>query len=441
VSARRPPLPPGPWLVVGLARSGAAAARALWAHGEPVIGVDAGEPEEAAQLHHEGLEIWTGIDGLGELRRARAVVKSPGVPREAPLIVAARRIGLPVIGELELGWRLVERPFVAVTGTNGKTTTVELLGAIWRAAGREVAVAGNVGTAVTSLVDRLPEDATIVCEASSFQLEDALAFAPEVAVLLNVTPDHLDRHGTFEDYHAAKLRIFERQRPDDVAVLPCELAGRRVGPARRVTFGGADGDLALRDGILEWEGRELLPAAEIRLRGAHNAQNAMAAAAAALAYGVEPGAVVQALRTFAGVEHRLEEVARLDGALWVNDSKATNVASTTVALASFDAPVHLILGGQAQGQSFDALRTPVAERVADVYLVGEAAPQLRAALGGVVPLHDCGDLEVAVQRAYAAARPGEVVLLSPACKSFDQFRGGFEERGARFKELVAALSG
>ena len=219
MSNRRPPLPPGPWLVVGLARSGVAAARALWARGEPVIGVDAGEPDEAAALRDEGLEIWTGVDGLGELRRARAVVKSPGVPREIPLIVAAQRLGLPLIGELELGWRLVEQPFVAVTGTNGKTTTVELLGAIWRAAGREVAVAGNVGTAVASLAGQLADDATVVCEASSFQLEDTLAFAPEVAVLLNLTPDHLDRHGSIEVYAGLKARVFAHQGQGDVAVL------------------------------------------------------------------------------------------------------------------------------------------------------------------------------------------------------------------------------
>ena len=259
VSARRPPLPPGPWLVVGLARSGAAAARALWARGEPVIGVDAGEPPEAAALHDEGIEIWTGVDGLGELRRARAVVKSPGVPREAPLVVAARELGLPVLGELELGWRLVERPFVAVTGTNGKTTTAELLGAIWRAAGREVAVAGNVGTAVSSLTG-LASDATVVCEASSFQLEDALAFAPEVAVLLNVTPDHLDRHGTFEDYRDAKLRDLRpparRRRRRAARGADGAAAGRRRTRSRSAARAPTS---RCATATLEWRGRELLP--------------------------------------------------------------------------------------------------------------------------------------------------------------------------------------
>ena len=439
---RRPPLPPGPWLVVGLARSGVAAARALWARGEPVIGVDAGEPDEAAALRDEGLEIWTGVDGLGELRRARAVVKSPGVPREIPLIVAAQRLGLPLIGELELGWRLVEQPFVAVTGTNGKTTTVELLGAIWRTAGREVAVAGNVGTAVASLAGQLADGATVICEASSFQLEDTLAFAPDVAVLLNVTPDHLDRHGTLDAYREAKLRIFEHQGRDDIAILPADLADLHRGAARRVTFGGRDGDLALRDGIITWQGATLLQVAEVRLRGAHNIQNAMAAAAAALAYGVDSAAVIEGLRTFPGVEHRLELVATGGGVSWFNDSKATNVASAVVALASFERPVHLILGGQAQGQDFTPLRGPVERGAAAIYLIGDAAPQLRAALDGIAaPQHDCQTLAAAVERAAAATGEGDVVVLSPACKSFDQFRGGFEERGALFKQLVAALPG
>jgi UDP-N-acetylmuramoylalanine--D-glutamate ligase len=404
-----------------------------------VIGVDAGKPPEADALHHEGIEIWTGVDGLGELRRARAVVKSPGVPREAPLIVAARELGLPVLGELELGWRLLERPFVAVTGTNGKTTTAELLGAIWRAAEREVAVAGNVGTAVSSLTG-LRSDATVVCEASSFQLEDAIAFAPEVAVLLNVTPDHLDRHKSFDAYRDAKRTIFAHQHGGDVAVLPAAMTALKTGAAHTVTFGGEGADLALRGGDLEWGGRKLLPAAEIALRGAHNVENAMAAAAAAMAYGIPASAIAAALRDFKGVEHRLEKVATIGGVTWVNDSKATNVASAIVALEAFDEPVHLILGGEAQGQSFDSLREPVASRATAVYLVGEAAGALADALKGAVALEECGDLASAIGRAHRAAKPGEVVLLSPACKSFDQFPGGFEERGTRFKELVAALT-
>lgn len=437
----RPPLPMGPWLVVGLGRSGAAAARALWHRGEPVVCVDSGHPPGAEMLRqHEGMEVWTGVDGLVELNRARAVVKSPGVPREAPLIDAARRRGITVLGELELGWRLIEQPFVAVCGTNGKTTTVELLGAIWRAAGRPVAVAGNVGLAVTALVGELDPGATVVCEASSFQLEDAVAFAPDVALLLNVAPDHLDRHGTMEDYLAAKLRVFSRQGPDDVAIGPPELLGRAGGRARRVTFGPrASDDLALRDGVITWEGSAVLPASEIRVRGAHNVQNAMGAAAAALATGVDAEAVREGLRSFPGVEHRIEDVAEAGGVLWVNDSKATNVASTLVALAAFSAPVHLILGGQGKGQDFAALRDEASIRARAAYLVGEAAPGIAQALAGAVDVRRCGDLEHAVAAAQAAAEPGDVVLLSPACASFDQYPGGFEERGAHFKALVAGL--
>jgi UDP-N-acetylmuramoylalanine--D-glutamate ligase len=387
------------------------------------------------------MEVWTGVDGVAELRRARAVVKSPGVPPGAPVIAAARAQGLTVFGELELGWRLVPRPFVAVTGTNGKTTTVELLGEIWRCAGRPVAVAGNVGTAVTSLAGHLAQDATVVCEASSFQLEDALAFAPEAGVLLNIAPDHLDRHGTFEAYRAAKLRLFEHQGPEDVAVGPADLLDLAGGAARRVRLGaGEEDDLALRAGVLHWRGEPLLAAEDIRLRGAHNVQNAMGAAAAALARGIEAEAVREALRAFPGVEHRLEEVAVVGGVVFVNDSKATNVESARVALASFTAPVHLIAGGEGKDQDFGALREAVAARAAAVYLIGRDAPRIAEALGDGVPVADCGGLEAAVARAGAAARAGEVVLLAPACASFDQYPGGFEERGRHFKALVAARS-
>jgi UDP-N-acetylmuramoylalanine--D-glutamate ligase len=421
----RPSLPPGPWLVVGLARSGVAAARALAARGERVVGVDAGAPEVP-----DGLEAHLRTDGLAFLPHARAVVKSPGVPREAPVIAAARARGIPVIGEMELGWCLVPNEFVAVTGTNGKTTTVELLGHIHREAGIAVAVAGNVGTALTGLADSgLDPAAVVVCEASSFQLEDTLEFAPEGAVLLNVQSDHLDRHGTFADYLAAKLRIFRLQGNDDVAVAPAGLDVEDLGGcARRVPF-GPGGELDDRAGHLWWDDEPLIAHEEIRLRGAHNRANAAAAAAICLARGIDRDAVRAGLRTFAGVEHRLEDVATVDGVLYVNDSKATNVASTLVALASFEgAPVHLILGGQGKGQSFAALRG----RAHATYLIGEAGAQLAAEAGGI----ECGDLATAVQRARAAAKPGDVVLLSPACASFDQF-ADYEARGRAFKALVA----
>jgi UDP-N-acetylmuramoylalanine--D-glutamate ligase len=418
----RPPLPGGPYLVVGLARSGRAVLQVLHARGERAEGAD-------AKL---------GSDGLAELEHARAVIKSPGVPAEAPVIAEARARGIPVLGEVEFAWRLIPNEFIAVTGTNGKTTTTELIGHIHREAGLPVTVAGNVGTALSTYVDALAPDAVVVCEVSSFQLEDTVAFAPEGAVLLNLQPDHLDRHGTFEAYRAAKLRVFANQGNDDVAVAPVGLGVEDLGGcARRVCFGSGPGaEMAERAGQLWWDDEPLLAAGDLRLRGAHNRANAMAAAAVTLARRVDVDAVRDGLRTFAGVEHRLEDVATVDGVLYVNDSKATNVDSTLVALASFaGTPVHLILGGRGKGQDFAPLRDPVRERCAGVYLIGETAPALADALQAGT---DCGDLERALAAARAAARPGEVVLLSPACTSFDQFED-FEARGRAFKALVGRL--
>jgi len=420
----RPPLPGGPYLVVGLARSGLAVLQVLEARGERAEGAD-------AKL---------GSDGLAELEHARAVVKSPGVPAEAPVIAEARARGIPVLGEVEFAWRLIPNEFIAVTGTNGKTTTTELIGHIHREAGLPVTVAGNVGTALSTYVDALAPDAVVVCEVSSFQLEDTLLFAPEGAVLLNLQPDHLDRHGTFENYRAAKLRVFANQGNDDVAVAPVGLGVEDLGGcARRVCFGtGPSGaEMVERAGELWWDDEPLIAVAELRLRGPHNRQNAMAAAAVCLARGVDIDAVRDGLRTFGGVEHRLEEVATVDGVLYVNDSKATNVDSTLVALESFaGTPVHLILGGRGKGQDFTPLRDPVAAGCASVELIGEAAPALSDVLGDTA--RDCGDLEHALAAARAAARPGDVVLLSPACASFDQF-DDFEARGRAFKALVGQI--
>ena len=355
----RPPLPGGPYLVVGLARSGLAALQVLRARGERA----------------EGADRKLGSDGLAELEHARAVVKSPGVPAQAPVVAEARARGIPVLGEVELAWRLLPNEFIAVTGTNGKTTTVELIGHIHREAGIPVAVGGNVGTALSTLVDALAPEAVVACEVSSFQLEDTLEFAPEGAVLLNLAPDHLDRHGTFEAYRAAKLEVFARQGNDDVAVAPLGLGVEDLGGcARRVCFGpGPGAELSERAGRLWWVDEPLLAVDEIRLRGAHNRSTAMAAAAVCLARGLDPDVVRDGLRTFAGVEHRLEEVATVGGVLYVNDSKATNVDSTLVALASFEAPIHLILGGRAKGQDLTPLREPVSERCAGAYLIGARA--------------------------------------------------------------------
>jgi UDP-N-acetylmuramoylalanine--D-glutamate ligase len=396
-------------------------------HGE-VIGCDSGRPEALP----EGVETHVETDGVDLLDRARTVVKSPGVPNEAAVIEAARERGMLVLGELELAWRLLPNRFVAVTGTNGKTTTTELLGAIWREAGLPVAVAGNVGTPLSSLAGVLAADATVVCEVSSFQAEDAEAFAPDVALVLNVTEDHLDRHGTFEAYREAKLRLFARQTGEQVAVTPPDLAV--PGDARRVVF-GAGGDLSLGEGVLLWQGEPLIPADEIRLRGAHNLENAMGAAAAAMAAEMPAAAVAGALRTFAGVAHRLEEVGNVGGVLYVNDSKATNVDAALRGIEAFDGGVHAILGGSLKGGGFTGLRDAVAARCAACYLIGQAADRLAADLDGAAPLHRCGDLAAAVGAAAAAAAPGDVVLLSPACASFDQYRD-YEERGDHFRSLV-----
>jgi len=436
----RPPLPPGPYLVVGLARSGVAAAEALAARGHEVTGTDARPvPDETrAALTQAGVTVRDGEQTAALLDNISTIVKSPGVPRQAPLIEAALDAGIRVIGELELGWRLLEHEFIALTGSNGKTTTVELIGHIHRQAGLPVTVAGNVGTALTSLPGRLDPAASIVCEASSFQLEDTERFAPDAAVLLNLAEDHLDRHGTFAAYRAAKLEIFARQPAGTIAVVPADLElGDAGGEATRITFGA--GDLAYADGTLYWRGTRLMQANEIRLRGAHNRENAMAAAAVCLARGIPDSAVVEGLRTFAGVPHRLEEVATVDGVLYVNDSKATNVASADVAIRSFEQPVHLIAGGSGKGSDYAPLAQPVARHCAAVYLIGETAPALRKALDGTVPIHDCGDLETAVAAARANARSGDVVLLSPGCASFDQYRN-YEQRGEHFRALVTDAS-
>jgi len=430
--------------VVGLARSGVAAALALRARGLAVTGVDSGSANDpalqkaAGRLRDAGVEVRLDASGVDLAARARTLIKSPGVPQSAPAIRAARDRGHTVLGELELAWRLISNEFVAVTGTNGKTTTTEWIGHVHREAGLPVAVAGNVGTAASTLVDELAGDVTVVCEASSFQLEDTSAFAPEAAVLLNLSPDHLDRHGTYDAYVAAKLRIFVNQGNYDVAVAPADLGIEDLGGcARRVTFGDGPGpELSRRVGYLWWDEKPILPVDELALPGAHNVQNAMATAAVCLARGIDADALAAGLRTFPGVRHRLERIAVQDGVTWINDSKATNVASTIVALEAFTAPIHLIAGGRRKQQDFTPLAPLVAEHCRAVYLIGEAAGELADALKRTgVLLHREGDLERAASAARVAARAGEIVLLSPACASFDQYRD-FEERGDRFRALV-----
>ena len=384
-------------LVVGMARSGQSATAALARRGVDVVVADRklGNDDDPALL--DGVEL---------------IVKSPGVPGEHVLVANARAGGIPVWSEVDLGYRMLPASrFVGVTGTNGKTTTVELLGAIFREAGRPVVVAGNVGRPLTAAD---PAD-WVVCELSSFQLEDVHELSCEIAVLLNLEPDHLDRHGTFDAYRDAKLRIFERAQ---TAIVPRGL--------------GLPG--------IEFSGDDPLPA-EPRMPGAHNRENAAAATAASRAAGIGDDAIARALESFPGVEHRLEHVAEIGGVGYVNDSKATNTAAARRALAAYDAPLHVILGGSLKGEDFAPLAEAMPDTVRAAYLIGEAAEELEAALRPTgVRLERCGDLATAVERAAAAAQPGEIVLLSPACASFDQFRD-FEHRGEEFRSLVQKLTG
>ena len=387
--------------MLGLARSGRAAAAALEAQGTEVVAAD------RTLGNDEDVSLLDGVDVL---------VKSPGVPGEAPLVVAARERGIPVWSEVELASRLLPNPIVGVTGTNGKTTTTELLGAMLGAR-----TAGNVGTALSELVGAVAPDEWIVCELSSFQLEDVHELAPEIAVLLNLEPDHLDRHGTFDAYRDAKLRVFERA---GTAVVPRGF-GPIPGSARRVEFAGDDP----------------LPA-EPLIPGAHNRENAAAATAAARAAGIDDERIAEALRTFPGVAHRLELVAEIDGVRYVNDSKATNTAAARRALTAYDAPLHLILGGSLKGESFDEFAQDVAAaNVLTAYLIGEAADPLAEALTyASVPFLHSTTLERAVEQAASAAQAGEIVLLSPACASYDQFRD-YEHRGEEFRRLVENIRG
>jgi len=387
-----------------------------------VVGVDRREDVDSRRLREEGVEVVLGADDPELLDGVDLLVKSPGVPPAAPVAAAARERGVTVWSEVELGFRLLANPILGVTGTNGKTTTSELLGDIFRAAGEDVAVAGNVGRPLTGLDGALGEGAWIVCELSSFQLEDVDTFRPHIAVLLNLAPDHLDRHKTFEDYRAAKLRIFENQTADDVAVVPRGF-GPIPGEARRIEFS------------LEDE----LPA-EPAVPGEHNRENAAAATVAARAAGIPDDAIAAGLSSFAGVPHRLELVREVGGVRFVNDSKATNPEAAERALSAYPPGIRLILGGSRKGIPFERLaKRAAASGVAQAYLIGDSADEIAEALAAEGARFTYSrDLATAVQDAFRDADPGEVVLLSPACASYDQFRD-FEERGERFRELVDAL--
>jgi UDP-N-acetylmuramoylalanine--D-glutamate ligase len=423
VSGSRPeePSPDEAWLprralVVGLGRSGLAAATALAGHGVAVVAADRSPDVDSGRLGDLGVELRLGTEEEALPEGVELVVKSPGVPAESPPVVCARSQGIPVWSEVELGYRLLPAGsrLIGVTGTNGKTTTTELLGAILRAAGRRVEVAGNVGRALTDAALVAAEGSWIVCELSSFQLEDVHTLTCDVAVLLNLEPDHLDRHGSFEAYRAAKLRIFERAR---AKVVPRGF--------------GIDG--------IEFAADDPLPA-EPLIPGRHNRENAAAATAAARAADVPDEAIAQALRTFPGVPHRLELVRELHGVRWINDSKATNTAAARRGVAAYDAPLRLILGGSLKGEDFNPFARDLPANVRSIYLIGAASDELAAALDTDGREYvRAGDLGTAVSLAAADADSGDVVLLSPACASYDKF-ANFEERGDTFRRLVEELA-
>jgi UDP-N-acetylmuramoylalanine--D-glutamate ligase len=461
--------------VLGLQRSGRPAAllsvRKL--PGARVVALDEGAapPEEAAaELRAAGVEVLLG-DAAVLPAGIDLLVKSPGVPNESRAVQDALRRGVALWSEVELAARFLPNRVVGITGTNGKTTTTELTGAIFRDGGLPVAVGGNVGYALAGMPDAVPPQATVVAELSSFQLEHIERFRPEIAVLLNLTEDHLDRHGDYRGYVDAKLRIFENQIEEDVALLNADdpgtleeaAAGRLEGRARRAWFSVAPGREAapgggsLAAGVdsggrlwLDLEGERvfLCPAAELALKGDHNRQNSLAAAAAACALGVPAAAAAETLRSFAGVPHRLQVAGVADGVTYVNDSKATNVDATLKALTAYSSGVHLILGGYDKGADFGALVVATEGPVKQALLIGATAPRLEAAFAAraaaagsrATPAVVCGDLEAAVRRAAHVASPGDVVLLSPASASWDQYRD-YVERGEHFLKLVGDLRG
>lgn len=444
-------------LVVGLGKSGLAAALFLRHKGAQVTVSDVRSADALAKeiptLLEEGIMVEAGGHGLLTFRRQDLIVVSPGVPLNTPELMQARNFGLPIIGELELAARFLKGKILAITGSNGKTTTTALAGEILKQAGLPTLVGGNIGVPVVSLIEESTEDTWSVLEVSSFQLETTEQFHPSIAVILNITPDHLDRHGSFENYALAKERIFATQRKNDCAVLnadnarAAEAASRSNAPVHWFSLEhsvrqGAwvqDGYVVYRSAP-EAETEQVMPLGKIPLKGEHNVENVLAAVCAARLAGV-PGAVIAgAIEKFQAVEHRLEYVATVRGVDFYNDSKATNVDATAKAIAAFSSGIHLILGGKDKGSDYTTLSQLLRERVCAVYTIGSAAAKIESQLRGVVALHSCETLENAVNTAAAAAHPGQVVLLAPACSSFDQFEN-YEHRGRVFKKLVNSRQG
>ena len=440
-------------LVVGLGKSGVASAQFLKAHGARVTVSDAKPPDQLGEgINHlldQGIVVETGGHGERTFRGQDLIVVSPGVPVDAPPLVQARSLGEPVIGEVELAAQFLPRNIVAITGSNGKTTTTSLIGEVLSAGGFRTIVGGNIGTPAISLVDQATEESYIVLEVSSFQLETIHTFRPRIAVVLNVTPDHLDRYRTFEAYVNAKARIFENQQAEDFAVLNAddrtcvEMAARTKAQVfwfsrkkevkqgayvqqKQIFFRGATGQ------------QEIMLVSEIPLKGAHNLENVLAAVCAGALVGCAPEKISQAVRAFKAVEHRLEYVATIRGVEYYNDSKATNVDATIKALESFPANIHLILGGKDKGSDYSVLNDLLRQRVKRVYTIGAAAAKIESQIKGAEVMH-AETLQNAVKSAAQSAEAGDVVLLAPACSSFDQFRN-YEHRGKTFKEVVRGLA-
>ncbi len=444
-------------LVVGLGRSGMAAALFLRRRGAQVTVSDIRSAEQLGKdipaLLEEGIAVEAGGHGLLTFRRQDLIVVSPGVPLDTPELAQVKSFGLPIIGELELAVEYLKGKTLGITGSNGKTTTTSLCGAILEAGGLPVQVGGNIGVPVIALVDESRDDGWSVLELSSFQLETTERFRPQIAVVLNVTPDHLDRHGTFENYTVAKERIFANQTAEDALVLNADddvtsrMAARASSrifwfSAKRVVRQGA----FVHEGAIVFRASEqaapefILRIDEIPLKGAHNVENVLAAVCAARLAGVAPEAIRKAVAAFKAVEHRLEFVAEIHGVDYYNDSKATNVDAAAKAIAAFPGGIHLILGGKDKNSDYRQLRSLLEDRVKTVYTIGAAAEKIETHIYGAVPVVSAGTLDQAVAKASEAAQPGEIVLLAPACSSFDQFEN-YEHRGQVFKELVYAKQG
>ena len=440
-------------LVIGLAKSGTASALFLKGRGAIVTVSDAKPPEEFGDeiplLLGRGITVETGGHLEQTVHNQDLIVVSPGVPLDAPPLVLARALGATVIGEIELASRFISGSIVAITGSNGKTTTTTLVGDVLKAAGFPVLVGGNIGTPAISLADQADSNSLMVLEVSSFQLETIQTFRPQVAVILNITPDHLDRHRTLAAYADAKARIFENQGQEDFTVLNADdpicvqLADRTHG--RIVWFSqkiklksGAyleDGRIVFRDSSGM---REIMPVSEMPLKGAHNLENVLASICAGVLLGGASDKIREAVGNFRAVEHRLEFVATIRGVSYYNDSKATNVDATIKALESFPADIHLILGGKDKDSDYSVLSDLLRERVKRVYTIGAAAAKIESQIKGSCEIVHSKTLGSAVSRAASDAEPDDIVLLAPACSSFDQFKS-YEHRGKVFKEAVAAL--